>query len=153
MSWNLCKYPECESYTARPDGDYCETHRRAIGKMKVDEIKAAEKRKKLLSKPKTIYKPPNKVSEKRKEINEEYFKLVEQFKHDNPNCKARINEYCTKLTDDPHHSRGRGAYLLDVSTWIPVCRSCHKYIEQHPVDAMKRGLSFSRLSTTEPHKI
>lgn len=124
---------------------HCASHNRQIRKEQVSAIRSAEKRKALLSKPKKIYKAPNKISDKRKEINKEYFTLVEQFKKDNPECKARINEHCTKTTDDPHHSRGRGKYLLDVSTWIPVCRSCHIYLESNPLDAMKRNLSFSRL--------
>jgi len=121
--------------------------------MATDEQKAEEKRKALLSKPKKVYAKPNKVSEKRKEINKEYFILVEQFKKDNPHCKAKVNEYCTERTDDPHHMRGRGDYLLVVETWLPVCRSCHSYIEAHPQEAKEKGWSESRLTKQEPHKI
>ncbi len=140
---HLCDAP-CEGRT-----NYCGSHNRIIRREVEANLKAIEKRYKVVSKPKKIYKAPNKVSEKRKLINEEYFKLVEQFKKDNPNCKAKINEYCTEKTDDPHHSRGRGVYLLDVTTWVSVCRSCHRYIEQNPLDAHKRGLSFSRLAKDE----
>lgn len=45
MSWNLCQYPDCEAYTARPDGELCESHRRAKVKQEQDDKKAAEKRK------------------------------------------------------------------------------------------------------------
>lgn len=124
--------------------------KRQIDKEKRDSEKLAKK----LSTPKKVYKAPRKVSEKRKELNHEYFKLVEQFKRDNPKCAVRLGG-CTNATDDPHHKRGRGKYLLDVSTWLPVCRQCHIYIENHPEEAKERGWSESRLAKEfiEPHKI
>lgn len=148
--WNTCQYPECESWSARPDGDYCETHRRYIVKEQEILRKSEEKRRALLSKPKKVYKAPNKVSEKRKELNKEYFILVEQFKKDNPHCKAKVNEYCTKVTEEPHHKKGRGKFLFSIDTWLPVCRSCHNYIEAHPKEAKEKGWSESRLATEEP---
>lgn len=149
MSWNTCQYTECESWSARPDGDYCETHRRSQAKEVEVEIKAKQKRKALLSQPTAPRAKPNKVSAKRKEQNVEYFKLVEQFKKDNPECKAKVNEYCTGTTDDPHHSKGRGKYLLDIDTWIPCCRSCHTWIHDNTSEAKEKGLIFSRLATVK----
>lgn len=148
-----CSWPEeqcdnlCEGET-----DYCGSHNRAIRKIVTDELLFSQKRAQTIAKAEAksmIPKPAiKKVSDKRKEQNIEYFALVEQFKKDNPKCMARIDG-CTRSTEDPHHSRGRGEYLLDVSTWIPVCRNCHIYIEQHPLDAQKRNLSFSRLEKIE----
>jgi len=131
----------------------CASHNREVRKQLTDSLKQADKRKMALMKPKKIYAPPNKVSEKRKETNKEYFKLVEQFKKDNPECKAKVNEYCTDKTDDPHHRKGRGKFLLDTTTWLPCCRSCHSYIESHPNIAKEKGWSESRLAITEPHNI
>ena len=134
--------------------DYCARHNRLIRKMATDEKKLSEKIGRLKSKQKEKNKVPrpqvNKVSEKRKELNKEYFILVEQFKKDNPHCKAKVNAYCTEKTTDPHHKRGRGLYLLDVSTWLPCCRSCHTYIEAHPQEAKEKGWSMSRLKKQEP---
>ena len=128
---------------------FCGSHNRQLRKEKESERKQIEKRKSLLQKAQSRNleprKMPKKVSPKREELNKEYFKLVEQFKKDNPYCKAKVNEYCTGNTDDPHHSKGRGIYLLDISTWFPVCRSCHGYIEAHPKEAKERGWSESRL--------
>ena len=138
-----CSWQEPDDYcfnSAEGNTDYCASHGRRIRKANSIEY---ENNQIKYSKPKA---PIKKVSDKRKELNKEYFKLVERFKIDNPNCIAKINEHCTRLTDDPHHKKGRGKYLLDVSLWVPVCRSCHQYIEQNPLDAIKRGLSFSRLS-------
>lgn len=147
MSWNTCQYTECESWSARPDGDYCETHRRLQAKQAQSDKKKKEIYKLIVSNPVRSY--PNKVSEKRKETNKEYFKLVEQFKKDNPECKAKVNEYCTGTTDDPHHSKGRGKYLLDIDTWIPCCRSCHTWIHDNTSEAKEKGLIFSRLATVK----
>lgn len=154
MSWNLCQYEDCEAYTARPDGQWCETHRRAIVKQEQDEKKATEKRKALLSKPKKIYAKPNKVSEKRKELNKEYSKLAKQFKVDHPECEIKANEFCTIITEDVHHGAGRiGLNLLNMKRWKAACRSCHNYAHDHPKEAFDKGWSESRLATTEPHKI
>lgn len=142
-----CDLP-CEGRT-----DYCGTHNRMLRKEESDKQKAEEKRKALLSKPKKVYAKPNKISDKRKELNKEYFILVEQFKKDNPYCKAKVNEYCSKVTSEPHHRKGRGKYLLDISTWLPVCRNCHTYIENFPNIAREKGWSESRLAKQEPHKI
>lgn len=116
-----------------------------IRKAEQQAKKDAEKLLKKLSTPRKIYSPPKKVSDKRKELNHEYFKLVEQFKRDNPKCVVRLGG-CTDTTDDPHHKRGRGAYLLDVSTWLPVCRNCHIWITDNSKEAMEKGLIESRLA-------
>lgn len=139
---------QCEGSTK-----YCATHGRMIRNQITDEQKAEQRRKEILAKPKKVYKAPNKVSPKRKELNKEYFKLVEQFKHDNPHCTAKVNDHCTGRTDDPHHTRGRGKYLLDVTTWLPVCRSCHIFITDNATIAIEKGWSESRLAKDEPHKI
>lgn len=153
MIWNVCKYPECEKWSSKKDGDYCYSHARLSRKQIERDAKQKEKRSSLLQSPPKVRGRIKKVSAKREELNKEYFKLVEQFKKDNPFCKANVNEYCTEKTEDAHHRRGRGAYLLEVSTWLPVCRSCHNFIESHPNIAKEKGWSESRLATTEPHKI
>lgn len=133
---------------------YCAHHNRLFRKAEETARKDAEKLLKKLSTPKKIYSPPKKVSDKRKELNHEYISLANQFKLDNPTCAVRISG-CTKSTDDVHHRRGRGKYLLEVSTWLAVCRNCHIYIENHPEEAKERGCSESRLAKEfiEPHKI
>jgi hypothetical protein len=45
---------------------------------------------------------------------------------------------------DVHHKKGRGKYHLDVTTWLPVCRNCHAWIELNPIDAVELGFSDSR---------
>lgn len=154
----ICQYyiQEEEDFCGKPvegKSAYCATHGRFLRKQLTDSRKHSEKKKMLLSKPKTIYKPPNKVSPKRKEINADYTKLADEFKRKNPECIVRVNQYCTGKTESVHHKRGRGRYLLDVSTFLPCCLSCHGYIEAHPKEAKEKRWSESRLASNEPHKI
>ncbi len=140
----FCLYCGCGKM-AEGTTSYCATHNYLRRREEKKARKDAERLAKRLATPKKIYSPPKKVGDKRKELNHEYFKLVEQFKRDNPKCAVRLVG-CTDATDDPHHKRGRGKYLLDVSTWLPVCRNCHVYIENHPEEAKERGWSQSRLA-------
>jgi predicted HNH restriction endonuclease len=49
------------------------------------------------------------------------------------------------VATDVHHKKGRGKYHLDTSTWLPVCRNCHEWIETHPEDAKELGYSETRI--------
>lgn len=66
------------------------------------------------------------------------------FLAENTQCFAKYNGCYGEVTDI-HHSRGRGKYLNDITTWLPLCRSCHNYIETHPKEAKERGFSKNRL--------
>lgn len=127
-----------------------------LAKAEKDEKKAESKREKQLAKAKLLKSQPKqavkKVSDKRKELNHVYNDLAKQFKLDNPTCAVRING-CTGSSEDVHHRKGRNKYLLDVSTWIAVCRNCHIYIENHPEESKEKGWSESRLGFIEPHAI
>lgn len=62
----------------------------------------------------------------------------------NPTCKASLYG-CTGIATDIHHKAGRvGENMLDTTTWIAVCRSCHMTIEEHPTLAKKLNLSLNR---------
>lgn len=150
--WNTCKFDLCESWTARPDGDYCESHRRAIAKGEEEAHRHAEKRSAQIERQKQKRqeprKMPNKVSEKRKEENAEYKILRDKFLMENPMCYIHANEYCTTFATTIHHSAGRiGALFLDVKKWKGACMSCHQYAHDHPLEAFQKGWSESRLAT------
>lgn len=136
----------CEGTT-----NFCSSHNRQLRREKETTQKQSSKRVALLSKMKEKNKQPRqkvkKVSDKRAVLNEEYSKLAIRFKEVNPFCKGKIPKVCTGKTEHVHHAMGRGKYLLDPETWIPLCAGCHFYVHQYPLDAMKRGLSFSRLAT------
>lgn len=73
---------------------------------------------------------------KRKLLNQEYSKLRKEFlnKLENNTCRASFSG-CLKSTGlnlTIHHSKGRGKYYLDTSTWIPLCLKCHEFIELNP---------------------
>ncbi len=86
----------------------------------------------------------NKISPKLRKKTIEYSKLRIPFIQSNPLCRANLVN-CTKIVTDVHHMKGRGKYLLDTTTWLPVCRNCHHRIELFPKEAKELNLSQSRL--------
>lgn len=63
---------------------------------------------------------------------------------ENQLCKARIIPVCTLKASQVHHKKGRGIYLLDQSTWLPVCDGCHREITIHSAEAIEKGFSDKR---------
>jgi hypothetical protein len=89
--------------------------------------------------------PIKKESEDRKEVNKEYRKKAKAFVKRNPKCKV-----CGKPSECVHHKKGRiGDNLMNEKTWLPVCLSCHKMIEENPTEAKEKGYSDSRLKKRE----
>lgn len=86
----------------------------------------------------------NPKSPKRDVLDKLYSKLRVEFLSNNPFCKAHLAG-CTANSTDVHHKAGRGKNYLDRQTWVAVCRSCHDWIEKHPMQAKELGLSTSRL--------
>lgn len=96
-------------------------------------------------KQKKLRKPVRKVSKKRAKENRKYSVLRKQFLEDKM-CEAGL-EGCTEVADQVHHMSGRvGKNFLDTSTWLGVCPSCHKQIEERPAMAKQLNLSKSRLT-------
>lgn len=85
------------------------------------------------------------VSKKRASQLRKYNKRVKEWKEENPDCKAQL-ENCTGWTIDNHHQQGReGERLNDESNWLPVCRNCHNDIGLLPIDEqIEKGLSKSK---------
>lgn len=52
-------------------------------------------------------------------------------------CGCGASQATTFL--DVHHVAGRGANYLREETWIIVCRSCHRWIHEHPGQARAKG--------------
>lgn len=83
-----------------------------------------------------------KESESRKDVNSEYRSKARLFIKNNPMCKV-----CGKPSESVHHQRGRiGDFLLDQCYWMALCLRCHQYFETHPKEAVKKGVSVSRLN-------
>jgi len=88
-----------------------------------------------------------KKSSKRSKLDNQYLKQRKAYflKPGNSICKARLPG-CSLRATDIHHRKGRlGTNLLDTSTWLPLCRSCHNWIEIHPEEAKLLGFSENRL--------
>ena len=81
-----------------------------------------------------------KVSGKMSKINTAYSKLRKQYLTDKPVCHAKIHN-CTIKAPDVHHKKGRGSFHLVTSTWLPLCRNCHMWIENNPESAYELGYS------------
>ena len=98
--------------------------------------------------PKGLSKPvakPNPISKKMQANQREYTDLRKLFMITHPTCQAKLVE-CTGTATDVHHKAGRGENYLKISTWLAVCRKCHQWIEENPVEAKELGLSENRLN-------
>ncbi|KQS34004.1 hypothetical protein ASG33_08210 [Dyadobacter sp. Leaf189] len=91
-------------------------------------------------------KPIKKVSDKQAARLKVYYSLTPVFLGENKFCQAKLPG-CTGKSTDVHHRRGRGFYLLEIATWMAVCRKCHKVIhdEMSLAEAIKRGLRIKRV--------
>ncbi len=91
-------------------------------------------------------KPINKVSSRMKERLRLYYKVREDYLDGNIGCEAKLSG-CNGTATDIHHKAGKtGDLLFDDQYFLAVCRTCHFWIEEHPKDAKKRGLSVERLN-------
>ncbi len=90
-------------------------------------------------------KKVKKVSTKRRKQNSEYTQVRHDFLYQHEFCKARL-PICTQWATEIHHMKGRIEELItDTQFFLPVCRSCHDWIENHPEEAYVLGLSLPRL--------
>ena len=98
--------------------------------------------------PKGMPKPtkrPNPISAKMKTTIDEYSRLRMLYLTATPKCQAKLIG-CGGYATDIHHKAGRVENHLKISTWMAVCRSCHRWIEENPNEAKELGYSESRLN-------
>lgn len=92
-----------------------------------------------------VYKPIPYRSIKRKELDKLYAIMRKKYLLNNLLCAAQLQRVCTKHSTDVHHMAGRiGDNYLDTKTWLPVCRSCHMWIEEHPKESKEMGFTQSK---------
>lgn len=88
-------------------------------------------------------------SKLKKQLDLEYSKIRKEFLNNplNSTCRGKFVNclHSTGLNLTIHHSKGRGKYYLDISTWIPLCMNCHNFIELNPKIAKEIGFSDHRL--------
>lgn len=106
----------------------------------------------FLKKPVSFPKPSKALrptSDKRKPLDQMYSILRVKFLNEphNATCRAKLPGCLGSMGQDLtiHHTKGRGKYYLEVSTWIPLCLACHKWVEEHPKQAKEMFLSESRI--------
>lgn len=95
-------------------------------------------------------RPIKPKSDKQDVLDVLYSKMRKEFleKPENATCRAKLpgclGVFKQNLT--VHHTKGRGKYYLDATTWIPLCLSCHEWVETHPKEAREMNLSDSKLT-------
>lgn len=59
-----------------------------------------------------------------------------------PTCEAKLDG-CTGRSTDVHElcRRSQGADLLAADEVLALCRRCHSWVTEHPVEAVERGLA------------
>lgn len=88
---------------------------------------------------KKVPKQIRKVSLRRVEQNADYSFVRRIFLEIHPVCEVHN---CLCKSEDVHHKKGRlGELLTNITHFLAVCRTCHKYIEEHPDWAKERGYS------------
>lgn len=86
----------------------------------------------------------NKISDSKKKTDKIYMGLRRLYLENHPLCEATLPG-CIITATEVHHKAGRNDNTLRVETWLPVCRSCHRWIEEHPTEAKEKGFSTNRL--------
>ena len=74
-------------------------------------------------------------SKKRAKDEKEYSRLRKEFLAANPFCAVFPSEMATQV----HHTKGRGRFYLDVSTWLPTSPRGHSEIHDNPAIAREKG--------------
>ena len=84
-------------------------------------------------------KPIPRESTKRKVTNRERSKVLAEVVHGKP-CAAQLDG-CAGIATDGHEllSRARGGSITDPENIVPLCRSCHRFITEHPAWAQEHG--------------
>lgn len=76
-----------------------------------------------------VVKPIRKVSKKMAKDLQDYGVQRRQYLAEHTECEARVSPQCDGDSCEVHHSAKRGANLLNIETFVAVCRPCHVHIE------------------------
>jgi len=76
-----------------------------------------------------VKKPVKKVSPKHRKELADYTVQRSHFLSAHIECMARVSPQCDGHACEIHHSAKRGANLLNIETFVAVCRPCHLFIE------------------------
>lgn len=72
---------------------------------------------------------------------EAYQRAAAKHKREHPVCQftSAGGTRCRKPTQETHHRRGRGKWLLIVKWFMSCCRYHHRWIHEHPKEAEALG--------------
>lgn len=76
-----------------------------------------------------VITPIRKVSAKQAKELADYSVQRRQYLAGHTECEARVSPNCDGSSCEIHHSAKRSTNLLNIETFVAVCRPCHVYIE------------------------
>ncbi len=82
-------------------------------------------------------------SKKRDTELREYSRLRKAYLAERPFCLVHLVGCQGEATEVHHRGRRYGRLLNLVEHWLPVCRFCHTYIENHGKEAREKGWIYS----------
>lgn len=86
------------------------------------------------------------VGMRRSREEREYTRLRAAFLEGRPVCELCEEARATEV----HHMCGRtGSLYLDVNLWKALCHDCHAWATEHPLEAIRVGISKRRVGGTE----
>ena len=91
-------------------------------------------------------KPVAYQSDKRKEDQKEYRKIVKEMLAETPNCEIMETGCQGKATGLHHQKKRSPATLLDKRFLKRACDSCNLWCEIHPLEAIDKGHSISKFA-------
>jgi len=90
--------------------------------------------------------PIKKISDKQANINRLYAAMRLSYLCMIPHCQVASTD-CAHVATQVHHRAGRGKdHMLDTTTWLSICHSCHEKVELNPEWAYEKGYSIKRLN-------
>ena len=80
--------------------------------------------------------------------------MVERLLRERPVCEGQIDGVCTHWSVDIHEilARSAGGSILDEANLKALCRACHQWVGDHPLQALEMGLRRSRYAGRNPEK-
>lgn len=120
-----CTFPNCSSNAVT--NNYCIGHAKMMGSTLIKKDTVIPKR-----------------SDKRKEEQKEYVKIVKEMLKANPNCEIKVEGCKVKATGLHHKVKRSPKTWLKKENLMRACDSCNLWVELHPIEAMAKGFTISK---------
>ena len=92
-------------------------------------------------KPTVNNKPLRTRSPNRSKEEAVYLKKRMDYLYYHTNCEATVTNVCSQKATEIHHKAGRiKDKLNDEKDWLAICRSCHNWVHNHPIEARQLHL-------------